>query len=99
MDELTSSQRKHLRGLAHGLEPVVQIGKQGLTAGTLAQVDQALAVHELVKVRFVGSKDEKREILAEAASHLGAHQVGTIGHVGILYRRHAEPEKRKIRLP
>lgn len=96
--DLTGGQRRHLRGLAHHLQPVVQLGKEGLTDPVVAAVEQALFDHELIKVRVLenaplGRNDAGRE-LAEA---LGAHVVGRIGRIAILYRRH--PNEPRIRLP
>lgn len=99
MSELTAKQRKHLRGLAHALEPVVHVGRGGASDELVRQVDRALAAHELVKVRFVGSRQEKARLVAELCARAGAAAAGVVGHVAILYRRHAEPEKRRIRLP
>lgn len=97
--ELTSSQRKHLRGLAHHLEPLVQIGHSGLSDGVLASLDQALEQHELVKVRFLDHRSRKRALCAEVVERLGAALAGTVGHVAIFYRPASEDEDRQVRLP
>ena len=99
MQKLTGRQRKHLRGLAHGLKPVVHVGKNGLTASVLESLDQALGHHELIKVKFVGGKDGRDEACAEIGDRLGCELAGTIGHVAIFYRPAADPEDRKIELP
>lgn len=99
MSDLTSAQRKHLRGLAHGLDPVVHVGQQGLTEAVLEEIDSALEAHELIKVRFVDFQEEKKSLSREIAENLDAHVAGTIGHVAILYRQHPDPEERRIRLP
>ncbi len=57
--DLKGYQRDYLSRKAHGLQPVVQIGKAGLTEPVAAAVDKALEDHELIKVKFVNSKDEK----------------------------------------
>lgn len=95
---LTSSQRKYLRGLAHHLEPVVRVGKSGLTEGLFGELDEALESHELIKVKFVDWKDKKRELSAEIDGRLGCEQVGKIGHVVVFYRPADDPEKRRIQL-
>jgi RNA-binding protein len=95
---LTSSQRKRLRGLAHALEPVVQVGKLGASDEVVAQVERMLDIHELIKVRFVAAKEEKAELVEALCARTGAEAAGTVGHVAILYRRHADPERRKVRL-
>lgn len=93
---LSGRQRKHLRGLAHHLEPVVQVGHAGLTKGVSEAVDQALTDHELIKVRLYEPED-KRGLAAELAETAGATLCGLLGHTVILYRRH--PERPKITLP
>jgi len=92
-------QRRYLRGLAHALDPVVHIGRSGLSETVLAEVDKALSSHELIKVRMPGDKAEKREWIARLEAEVGSREVGLVGHVATLYREHAEPESRKIRLP
>lgn len=99
MKKLTGSQRKWLRGQAHGLKPVVQLGKQGLSEGVIQQVDAALDDHELIKVQAVGDKEEKQEIGSRLAAELGAEVVGLIGHILTLYRQNPDREKRQIKLP
>lgn len=90
---LTGKQRKHLRGLAHELEPVVHVGSAGASSAVLAEVDAALASHELIKVRL-HDPDDKKGLAAELAERTGAVACGLIGHTVILYRRH--PEKPRI---
>jgi RNA-binding protein len=99
MDPLSGAQRKWLRGMAHGLDPVVRLGKQGLSEAVLREIDAALDSHELIKVQAPGSKDEKREIARRLEERLGAAAVGSIGHILILYRRHPDPERRTLDLP
>lgn len=99
MKELEGFQRRHLRSLAHPLRPVVMIGKEGLSEAVLAKTEQELLAHELIKVRFTGWKDEKRELMEQMAEKLLAEVVGVVGHVGILFRQNREPKKRQIRVP
>lgn len=99
MDALTNSQRKYLKKLAHHLKPSVQIGKSGATDQVRATLDQVLAAHELAKVRFVGSKDEKKTIAERLSRETGAHLVQIIGHVAVFYRQNADSASRQIDLP
>ncbi len=96
---LTGVQRKHLRGLAHGLDPVVHVGQKGLTEAVLAEIDKALEHHELVKIKIAADRDERREIADQVVERLGPELVGSIGTMAILFRRHPDRESRKIRLP
>lgn len=93
---LKGFQRRFLRGLAHPLRPVVQVGDEGPSAGVVSALDQALLDHELVKVRLHQPAD-KRATASELAARTGAEVCGVVGHTVILYRRH--PELPRIELP
>lgn len=98
MSNLSEKQRKHLRGLAHGRDPIVLIGQSGLSAGVIRELDTALSAHELVKVRArVGDRQERDGILDQLAAKTGSALVQRIGNVGVFYRPH--PERPKIILP
>ena len=101
MTALKGYQKKHLRGLAHGLKPIVQIGGEGVTEGVIRAIDDGLFHHELIKIKFndLKEKDQKEAITGEVAAKTGSVQVGMIGHTALLYRRQADPEKRKIAIP
>lgn len=94
----TGPQIRHLRALAHHLEPVVQLGKEGLTEAVSAAVSQALHDHELIKVKLPQVEKAEREALgASISAGTSSHVVGALGRVLILYRRH--PNTPKIALP
>lgn len=99
MSELTGKQRRWLRGRAHDLDPVVQLGAKGLTDAVVAEVDRSLEAHELIKVRLAGERDEREVTAATLADRTNAHAVGTIGKVAILYRPHPDPEERQVKPP
>ena len=94
--ELRGFQRTHLRGLAHGLKPVVQVGAECMTPGGVKAIEQALADHELIKVRWHQPED-KRTSAQELAAASDAHLCGLIGHMVILYRQH--PTRPRLVLP
>jgi len=96
---LSGSDRRHLRSLAHALDPVVQIGAAGVTPGVIAALDRALFDHELVKVRIARERDERREIAEELGVATRSAVAGLIGHVAMLYRPAREAERRRIELP
>jgi RNA-binding protein len=101
MAPLKGYQRKYLRGLAHALKPVVQVGQKGLTDGVLESVAEALDLHELVKVKFLDHKEKERkaEFAEIIETKAGAALAGMIGHTAIFFRPQDDPEKRKIVLP
>ncbi len=101
MDALKGFQRKYLRGLAHGLKPVVFVGKNGVTATLVDSVNEALLRHELIKVKYVDFKEKgvKKSMAETIEARANCELAGMIGHMAIFYRRHPDPEKRKIILP
>ena len=56
--QLSNKQKKHLKALAHHLDPVVLLGANGLTEGVVAEIDLALEHHELIKVKIPGDDRE-----------------------------------------
>ncbi|MGE0787319.1 MAG: ribosome assembly RNA-binding protein YhbY [Sandaracinaceae bacterium] len=96
--ELSGPARRHLRALAHHLDPVVHVGKNGVNEAVSRATQAALLDHELVKVRLPQGEREERRALADAlAGATGAAEVQLLGRVLLLYRRH--PQKPKIKLP
>lgn len=85
---LTSKQRAHLRKIGHKMEPIVQIGKGGVTDAVVRQVDEALEARELIKARVLQNCAESiEEIEHRLALATGADVVQSIGSTLILYRR------------
>lgn len=96
--ELTRDQRLHLRAQAHGLQPVVMIGNNGLTDAVVREIALNLDAHELIKVRVLGDDREQRETwYAEICAALGCAPVQHIGKLLVLYRP-TENGKSKITL-
>jgi RNA-binding protein len=88
---LTASQRKALKARAHKLEPVVQIGAKGLTDEVVAEIDRALKVHELIKVRAGGlERGERDQALGSICEKTGAQAVQQVGKVFVLFRKNDE---------
>ena len=95
---LTASQTRYLRGLAHPLKPVLLLGGKGVTPGVLKELEQALADHELIKIRLTGDDRAARaDMLGKLLESSGADSVQTIGHIAVLYLRN--DEQPKIALP
>ena len=94
---LTTKQRQFLKGLAHHLSPVVMLGGNGLTEGVLAESDNALNHHELIKVKIAGADREVKQLIIDAiVRETNAVNVQTLGHVLVLYR---QSDDKKITLP
>lgn len=93
---LTGAQRRHLRSLAHPLKPVVFIGEAGISDSVLRALDDALAAHELVKIRL-RQPDDKKAAAKNLAEASRAALCGVVGHTVVLYR--PDPTSPKIALP
>lgn len=99
MNTLTTKQKKYLRARAHDLKPIVYIGKQGINNAVLKDAHRALDDHELIKVRFVDFKDEKKDLAEKIAAQTGAVLLGITGHLACFYRRSSIEQKQQIALP
>lgn len=99
MKELGSGHKRKLKSMAHGLDPVVFVGQKGITGSLIKAVDKALSDHELIKIKFVDYKDEKKELSDEIVRNTGSSLVNIIGNILILYRENPDrPEGERIRL-
>ena len=95
---LTSAQTRFLRGQAHDLKAMLQVGGKGITDAVVAEIDLALEHHELIKVKVAAGDREARDaMMAELAERTGAALVQRIGHTLVLYRQ--SKDKRQIVLP
>jgi RNA-binding protein len=92
-------EKSWLKGQAHSLTHIAQVGKDGLSDGTIKFINQALDSHELIKVKFLDFKDQKKELSKKIVDITNSVQVGMIGNILILFRQNSDPEKRKIILP
>jgi RNA-binding protein len=101
VEKLKGYQKKYLKGLVHGMKPVVFIGRKGLSPTVTRAVDESLEKHEIVKVKFSDFKEKslKKEMAGVIEKQTESELVGMIGHMAIFYRQHKDPEKRKIQVP
>ncbi|TAA40379.1 ribosome assembly RNA-binding protein YhbY [Corallincola spongiicola] len=95
--QLTNKQKQFLKSMAHSLRPVVLLGANGLTEGVLAEIEIALAHHELIKVKLPGDDREMRNAVIDTiVRETNAVKVQLIGKTVILYR---PSDDKKIELP
>ena len=94
---MTSKQRAYLRGLASKENPILHIGKGGISDNTIKQADEALEARELIKLTCLENSDvSPLEAAEEIAGACGAEVICAIGSRAVLYRRSKKP---KIELP
>src|SRR3569833_1521436 len=88
--ELPEKQRRHLRGLAHDLKPLIRLGNAGLTEAVAAETARALHDHELIKVKGPGGDREARDaVFTDLAQRTASALVHRIGNVAVFYRPNA----------
>jgi len=95
--KLNSAQLRHLRGLAHHINPVVMVGDKGLTENVMAELESALDHHELIKVKLRSPREARARQTDEIAQRCAAQIVHQIGQVACFFRRN--PKKPLIELP
>jgi RNA-binding protein len=94
---LTGKQKRYLRGLGHGLKPVITVGKGEISEALIGETDEALDYHELIKVKILESCPSDRESVAKGVADACEAEIAQIlGRTFLLYRRAKEA---KIELP
>ncbi len=92
MAALNNAQKRYLRGLAHPLKPVILVGAKGVTEAVASETQQALDIHELIKVKIAAGDRELRDawidaLIAQTESEL----ISRIGNIATLYRPAKKP--------
>ena len=98
-DRLTSRQRAHLRSLAHDQDPLIHVGKEGLTDAVQEAIAEAFNTRELVTIRVLDNAPKDVRGIAEAVADRvdDVQVVRTIGGTALFYRPH--PDDPEITLP
>lgn len=94
---ITTKQRAYLKSLATSMQPAFQVGKGGVNDAQVAQIDDYLRVHELIKIKVLdNSMYTAREAAEEIADKINAEVVQVIGSKAVIYKKN--PEKPVIEL-
>lgn len=86
LEPLNNTQIRKFKAAAQHLEPMLKIGKAGLSDGFIQTVNDALAQHELVKIKFVELKEQKKELAPQLAEKTSSHLIMRVGNVMVLHR-------------
>lgn len=89
---MNPADKKQFRAAAHTLKPVVIVGQSGLTLSVLAEIEVALNVHELIKIKIRAERDDRKCIIEKICNEAGAELIQMIGQVAVIYR--LNPNKR-----
>jgi RNA-binding protein len=80
-----------LKARAQRLQPILKIGKAGLTDAFYAALETVLLQHELVKLKFDDFKEQKKELVPQLIERSGAQLVQRVGNVAVLFKRRPKP--------
>lgn len=95
---ITGKQRSYLKSLANNLDPLLQVGKNGVTDSLIIQLDELLESHELVKVRVLkNSPVLAKEIIDDILEATGAEFVQRIGNKLTIYRESKDNKKIELK--
>ena len=86
MEPLTPSQKRALKSRAQRMQATLKLGRQGASEAFCCQLKEALSQHQLVKVRFVEFKDERKSMARHLADSVGCHLVTVVGHVAVFFQ-------------
>ena len=86
LEPLSNSQIRKFKAAAQHLPPMLKVGKAGLSDGFIRSVDTALVQHELVKIKFVEFKEQKKELAPQLAETTASHIILRVGNVVVLHR-------------
>lgn len=90
-EKLTMNQKKYLRGIAHGLNPIIIIGANGITESLMAELDSTLSHHELLKIKIASAeRDDRKEMIDYVVKETGSLLVQSVGKTFVIYRQNEE---------
>ena len=89
-EPLNNAQKRELKARAQHLEPVVKLGHGGMSEAFLQSMDQALALHGLVKMKFSDHKEEKKTLAPQIAERTASSLIAQVGNVAVFFRPKAE---------
>lgn len=97
--KLKGKQKRYLRAQAHGMRPLFQVGKEGLSANWLAQITDAIEKRELFKVNILqNAMVEDEEVIAFIEENTDIQVVQKIGHVLVLFKQADKKDDRSYSL-
>ena len=91
---LTQEQKKQYKSIGHHLKPVLIVADNGLTEGVLAELERALADHELIKIKLnILDRESRLQTIAELCKAGTADLVQVIGKMALIYRKNPKVNK------
>lgn len=91
---LSNTDKKRFRQIGHHLNPIITIAEKGLSDNIRQEIERALKDHELIKIKLVCNKEEKKQFSDTICADFGAECVQSIGHIILVYRAAKKPDPR-----
>jgi RNA-binding protein len=92
---VSPEQKKELKTQAHLLKPIIMIGQAGLTEAVLKELEIALDLHELLKIKVRIERDQRKKIFQQICTETKSETIQSIGQVIVIYRKKPlEPQKK-----
>jgi RNA-binding protein len=88
---LSNAEFNDLKARAQRLDAILKVGHAGVSEAFLRSLDEALAQHELVKIKFIAFKEEKKRLAPEIARQTNSELISRVGNVAVYFRRKGEP--------
>ena len=88
----SNAEKRKLKAAAQRLEPLLKVGKNGLSEAFIKSLDAELTRHELVKIKFIDFKEQKKELAPQLAEKTGSHLIMRVGNVAVYHRKRTEPQ-------
>lgn len=87
-EKLSTNQKKFLRGIAHGLNPMIIIGANGVTESLMNELESTLAHHEILKIKMSSAdREDRKKMVDYVLEQTGALLIQSIGKVCVIYRQ------------
>ena len=96
---LTGAQKSFLRSLGQTMDCQLTIGREGITAPVVVELEKLFTRHELIKVKLLAERDERPALCATIEEKTGAAEAGSVGKTALFYRQAADAKARTIELP
>lgn len=96
---LTGAQKSHLRSLGQTMDCQLVIGREGITAPVVAELEKLFSRHELIKVKLLAERDERPALCTAIEEKTRSAAAGAVGKTALFYRPLPDPKQRTIELP
>ena len=93
---LEGSKKTSLKKRSHKIKPLIQVGKRGVTDNLISAVDKALFDHELIKIKFLNYKNEKKKLSNLIANKTKSELLDVIGNTAIFFRKSLKKTRKKF---